>query len=183
MRSWIIAIGLLFLTACGGGQGGTPVLYKPLYFTQYQPIYMAVSSIEIVDEYKPPMRPPYIEHLIPYSPSEAVRIWARDRLRTDGDDKTMQIIIRDGSVKTGSSGRFDANLEVEIRIYGEGVISEASIFVDATRNIVMPTAASDETRNRAFRKLIGDMMDEFNAEMEKNLFTYMGNYISYSRMP
>ncbi len=186
---WMTVLALVFMTACSG----SPVEYKPLYFTQYQPIYMAVSSIEIVEEYKSPMRPPYIEHLIPYSPAEALRIWVRDRLRAAGGRKTMQVIIREGGVMASKnrsgmislSGetRYDAKLEVEMRVYGEGVISESSIFTTATRNMTMSDSASDATRNRAFRKLIGDMMDEFNAEMEKNLFQYMGSHISFSQSP
>lgn len=195
MTRWMVIFGLVWLAGCGQS---SPVEYKPLYFTQYQPIYMAVSSIEIVEDYKSPQRPPYIEHLIPYAPAEALRIWVRDRLRTAGGNKTMQVIIRNGSViatpvagsgmgggviPLGGDRRYVAKLEVEMRLYGEGVISEASIFVNATRNMVMSENADDATRNRAFRKLITDMMDEFNAEMEKNLFMYMGNYISYTQSP
>lgn len=186
---YIVAAIALLLTGCGN----EPVEYKPLTFTQYQPIYMAVSSIEIVEEYKSPMHPPYIEHLIPYSPVEALRIWAHDRLRTVGGNKTMQIIIRQGDVTAtdlnsgglslGSNRRYDARLEVELRIYGQGVISEASAYVNATRSMTLPGNAGDGTRNRAFRKLIADMMEEVNAEMERNLFQYMGNYISFSQSP
>lgn len=175
--------------------------YKPLSFTHYQPIYMAVSSIEIIEEYKPPMRPPYVEHLIPYSPTEAIRIWVRDRLRTAGSSRTMQVIIRDGSVLatslsqsavgrltswmplSGGNKRYDAKLEVEMRVYDRGVISEASIFATATRSITLSENAGTGERTTAFRKMIGDMMEAFNAEMEKNMFMYMANYISYSQNP
>jgi hypothetical protein len=197
MRPWILLFGLLAFTACDAGPNNRPVEYKPLYFTQYQPIYLAVSSIEIVDDYKPPLKPPYIEHLVPYSPSEALGIWVRDRMHAGGGDKMMQVIIRNSSVRvsggrpTGLGGLipfygdnlYNAKLEVEMRIYGESVISEASIFVNATRSMVLSSTAGDDLRNKAFRKLISDMMDEFNAEMEKNLFMYMGNYISYNQMP
>jgi hypothetical protein len=186
----ILAAAMALLAACSSG----PVEYKPLTFTHYQPIYLTVSSIEIVDDYKSPMHPPYIEHLIPYSPAEAMRIWVRDRLRAGGGNKTMQIIIRNGAVTAtdlpsggglsfGSNRRYDAKLEVELRVYGEGVISEASVFVNGTRNITLPGNAGDDVRNKAFRKLIGDLMEEFNAEMEKNLYQYMGNYISFTQSP
>lgn len=190
--AFALMVGLM-LASCGKS---SPVEYKPLYFSQYQPIYLSVASIEVVEEYKPKMRPPFIEHLIPYSPTEATRIWVRDRLRTaaGSENKTMQVIVKNGSVMATTAStssipllpgevRYDAKLEVEIRIYGESVISEASMFVNATRNIKLPSNADDRTKQIAFRKLISDMMDEFNAEMEKNLFMYMGNYISYSQTP
>lgn len=199
MRSiaYVFACTLLLLTGC---KSVHPVEYPPLHFTQYQPIYMTVSSIELVEDYKSSMRPPNVEHLIPYSPAEAMRIWTRDRLRTAASSKkTMQVIIRNGSVTAsngssraiswipwvggGGNTRYDAKLEVELRIYGEGVISEASVFINATRNATFSDKLSAADRNLAFRKLIADMMEEFNAETEKNMFMYFGNYISYSQSP
>lgn len=192
MLRMLLPLFILLLASCGKS---APVEYKPLYFSQYQPIYLNVSSIEVVEEYKSSMRPPFIEHLIPYSPAEAMRIWVRDRLRsTGGDNKTMQVIVKNGGVMATTAStsaiplvpgetRYDAKLEVEIRIYGANVISEASIFVNATRTLKLPSGANDRTKQIAFRKLIADMMDEFNAEMEKNLFMYMGKYISYSYSP
>jgi hypothetical protein len=191
MKKWILITSLALLAACSKDV----VEYQPLSFTRYQPIFMAVSSIEVVDEYKSPQHPPYIEHLIPYSPAEAMHLWVRDRLRTAGGNKTMQIIIHQGPVTatdtqsgsglsfSSSMRRYDAKLEVELRIYGDGVISEASVFVSGTRSMTISASASDSERNKAFRKLIGDMMDEFNAEMEKNLFQYMGKYISFTQTP
>lgn len=192
---------LLPLAGCTFVGASSPVDYKPLSFKHYQPIYMAVSSIEIVEEYKSPMRPPYVEHLMPYSPAEAIRVWVRDRLRTTGSTRTMQVIVHDGGVMatslsqstvgkytswlplSGGNRRYDAKLEVEMRVYDRGVISEASIFATATRSITLPEDSSSGARNAAFRKMIGDMMEAFNAEMEKNMFMYMANYISYSQSP
>ncbi len=184
MKKWLNLILILFLTSCGGSRD--VVEYRPLSFTHFQPIYMAVSSIQVVEEYKSPMRPPYIEHLIPYSPAEAMRIWVRDRMRTAGGEKTMQVIVRNGSVTatdTNAGRRYDAKLEVELRIYGDGIISEASVFINGTRNITISAGAGDSERNKVFRKLIGDLMEELNAEMEKNLFQYMGKYISFTQSP
>lgn len=183
MKKWLNIALVFLLTACGSKD---VVEYRPLSFTHFQPIYMAVSSIQVVEEYKSPQRPPYIEHLIPYSPAEAMRIWVRDRMRTAGGEKTMQVIVRNGSVTatdTGNGRRYDAKLEVELRIYGEGVISEASVFINGTRSATISSLASDSERNRTFRKLIGDLMEELNAEMEKNLYQYMGKYISFTQMP
>lgn len=183
MKPWILAaLAALLLSACDSKP--QPVEYKPLYFTQYQPIYMAVSSIEIVEEYKSPGRLPNVEHLVPYSPAEAMRIWVRDRLRTSGGDKTMQVIIKNGSIVHGSGDLYNARLEVELRVYGSrSVVSEASVFATATRGVTVPAGASGSQRNMIFRKMIGEMMDEFNAELEKNIFMFMGDYISYSQSP
>src|ERR1700761_8023109 len=91
----------LLLAAC---TQTSPVEYPPLTFKKYQPINMAVSSIEFVEEYKSPMKPPYVEHLIPYSPSEAMHIWVKDRLHASGGSRVMKVIIKDGSVKATELG-------------------------------------------------------------------------------
>ncbi len=195
MKRLLTIVAALLLTSCAPE---SPVDYKPLGFAQYQPINIAVSSIQIVEEYKSPMRPPFVEHLIPYSPAEAMKIWTRDRLRSVGGDKTMQVIIKDGAVKatklpveSGLKGwltieqdmQYDASLNVELRVYGTGAMSEASVNVKARRSITMPENASVNTRNLMFRNMIASMMEEVNAELEKNLYQYMGNYISFSQSP
>ncbi len=195
IRNMLILFGALVLSAC---QSSSPVDYKPLSFTHYQPIYMAVSNIEQVQEYKSTMRPPYVEHLLPYSPAEAMDIWVKERLRPVGGNQRVQLIIKDGSVmaydlpkQPGFKGfitneqdkRYEAKLEVEMRVYGEGAMSEASINVSAARSITVPEKASARERNVIYRKLIADLMESVNAEMEKNMYMYLSNYISYSQNP
>jgi len=191
----LVSFGALLIAGCS-----SPELpnHPPLTFTQYQPIYMAVSSVEFVQDYKSPMKPPYVENLMPYSPAEAMQIWVRDRLKTGGGTKTMKVIVKDGSVKavqlpTGSGikgfltieqdRRYDARLAVEMRIYGNSPIAEADIEANANRSVTMSEDASVAERDDVFRKLIADMMADMNAELEKDLYQYMSNYISYSQTP
>lgn len=200
MRQFIRISCLLLIASVAGSCGGEQhVDYPPLSFARYQPIYLDVSNIQFVEEYKSPMQMPYVEHLLPYSPSEAMHIWIKDRIRAIGNDRFLQVIIKDGSVKVtqlpkpqGLSGfltvsqdkRYDAKLDVEMRIYGGGhAMSDANVHVVATRSITLSEDASVGERNRAFRKMIADMMEPVNAELEKNMFMYFGNYINYSQNP
>ncbi len=184
------------LTSCASE---SPVDFPPLSFLRYQPIFLNVTSIEFVDEYKSPMRSPYVEHLMPYSPADAMRIWVKDRIRAVGPDKVLQVIIKDGRVTASQihkdssiedfftvdqDRRYEAALDVEMRIYGsDGAMSEASVVVKATRSITMSENASVWRRNYEFRKMIFEMMEAVNAELEKNIYQYMGGHINYSRMP
>jgi len=189
IKNILALAGALLMLGCSS----SPVERPPLSFTKFQPIHMAVSSIEIVDLYKSPLQSPYVEHLIPYSPSEAIHIWVKDRLRAVGSNRTMQVIIKDGSV-TGKqeetpgmfgfepvrSVRYTAKLDVEMRLYNDGQnLSVAAIEVTANRSISVNSLATVGMRDTAFRSLISDMMTEVNAELEKDLFAYMGNYITY----
>lgn len=188
--------GVLALGACAKD---SPVDYPPLNFTRYQPIHLNVASIEFVNEYKSPLRSPNVEHLMPYSPEDAMRIWVKDRLRAVGPEKSLQVIIRDASVvvtelhKDNSiedfltidqDRRYDAKLEVELRIYGSAsALSEANVSVKAARSLTMSENASVNQRNAKFRQVIGEMMEGVNAELEKNIFMYMASHINYSQNP
>lgn len=192
------ALALLCLFLVASCSPARPVDLPPLSFTRYQPIYLNVSNIEFIEEYKSPLQMPYVEHLIPYSPSEAIHIWIKDRIRAIGSQNVLQIIIKDGSVKAGDvptpegwqgwlafggERRYDAKLDVELRIYGGGSMSAANAHVVATRSITIPENASVHERKAAFRQMIGDMMTPMNAELEKNIQQYFGNYINYSQNP
>lgn len=192
---WLFLCSLCVLTACS--RGGT-VDFPPLSFKQYQPIFMAVSSVEFVEEYKSPRRPPHVEHLIPYSPTDAMKIWTRQRLKAAGGNKTMRVIIKDGSVKAidlsqplswknvfsvNLDKRYEAKLDVALRIYGESPIAEANVEITANKVIVLNDNATANERQAAYRAMIADLMRGVNAELEKNIYQYMGEYISYSMSP
>jgi hypothetical protein len=171
--------------------------FPPLSFKRYQPIYLNVASIEFVDEYKSPMRSPHVEHLMPYSPAEAMRIWVKDRIRTTGSDRVLQVIIKDGRVTASQihkdssiedfftidqDRRYEAALDVEMRVYGgQSALSEANVVVKATRAMTMSENASVWRRNYEFRKMIYEMMEAVNAELEKNIHQYMANHVNYTQ--
>ncbi|MDX1975530.1 MAG: hypothetical protein SFT92_07640 [Rickettsiales bacterium] len=172
--------------------------YPPPSFRQYQPIHMAVSSIEFVEEYKSPMRDPYVEHLMPFSPADAMRIWVRDRMHAVGGEKTMRIIIKEGSVKEKSSSnpltmmnvfgnssdsKYEAKLEVELRIYGESPIAESTVTVNALRKAETRERDSAASRDEAYKRMITELMNTANAELEKSIYQSLSSYISYSQNP
>ena len=193
----IFKFGLLILAAavlgsCSYVESDTP---PPLSFTKYQPIILDVGSIEFVDEYKSPMQDPYVEHRLPYSPAEAMHIWVKDRIRANGNEKTLQVIIKDARVVVstlpnssgflsmmgiGDNKRYDLSLVVEMRIYGrDSAMSLASLQVSTTRNITINERTSAHEREVMFRNMVADSMEVMNAELEKNIFTYFGSNITY----
>ncbi len=153
------------------------------------------ASIDIVDDYESPMQPPNVEHLIPYSPSDAMHIWIKDRLRAVGTEKSLQVTIKDASVistplsspggifpSLNNSNRYDARINVEMRVYGSSdAMSLASIDVTATAAITIDDKDSLAERKAMFNKMIFDLMESMNAELEKNIYQYFGSYINYSQ--
>lgn len=190
---------LLFLLPVGACQDKPPVELPPLSFKQYLPIHMAVADIQVVEEYKSPQQLPNVDHLIPYSPTEAMQIWAEQRLRAVGSQNKLEIIVKEGSVKvyqlpseqhwsslfTGMPDkRYEAVLDVEVRVYEpNAAMSNASVRVNAKRSIIINDSATVLERDAAFRQLINELMTMINAQLEKNMFQYMANYISFSSNP
>lgn len=166
-----------------------PAIPRDMNFKRYQPIMMNVGRISFLEDYQSPRHPPYVEHLLPITPAEAMKKWVDDRLRVAGTNKFMQVIVKDASVistpipdsglSLGKSRRYDAKLSVEMRIYGEGAMSEASIQTTATRSITIPESASLRDRENAFRRMIFELMETMNAALEQYMFQYFGDYIVY----
>ena len=196
MRKFLPLLLLCLLPACIDAPT-PPKKYLPNY-TRYQKIYFTVGKIEVLEEYRSPMRAPNVEHTMPYSPADAVHLWARDRLRASGGEKTLQVIIRDGSViekdlrpAGGLSGllstepdhRYDARLELELRVYGDGALSEANASVIATQMLTLHESESAAKREQKFRAMLDALMASTNAELEKNIYQYLGAYVDTARIP
>lgn len=188
----LLALPLLLLASC---QSPEIAPRKPVSFTQYQPIGLAVGAIEIKEEYRSPLHAPNVEHLFPTSPAEAMRIWVKDRLRTQGGAKTLQVIVKDASVvqeplprtqgfkgvyTLDQSEKYNARLEVEMRIYGDGPLSEASISVVGTRSDTASENFSVAARDALADRMIRDLMALMNAELEKNFHQYFSAYVNYT---
>jgi hypothetical protein len=193
MRAIALLLPLL-LTACIEA-AAPPRGIPPLNFRQFQPIYFNVKQIDVVEEYRSPMRAPNVEHDMHYTPADVVHIWTRDRLRATDGNKTMQVVIKDASViekqlNTETSmfsdditRRYDARLDIDIRIYGDGALSEANVNVVANRSLSIPESMSARAVEVAYYHMLKEMMTLANAELEKNMYKHLGAYINYSVSP
>ena len=183
------------LLAFGCAPAPQPLNYPPISFASRTPITLDVVDIDVVSEYKPTMQPPYVEHLFPVTPVSALQQWAGDRLRAAGTDKRLQVIIKDASVKEeklpitkGVKGAFTkdqaaqytGNIVIELRIYGDKPLSLANTEVHSTRSKTLPEGASVAQRDQLFYDLTKQMMNDVNAELEKNIQQYFSNYIHYN---
>lgn len=189
-----IVVTSLFISACSSPTPPAPT--APLNFTKYQPLNINVAKIDLVESYKSPFAAPNVEHLMPYSPADAVALWVKDRLHAVGSDKILQVTIVDAPVKVtdlpktkGVAGlftvdqdkKYDGRLEVEMRIYGDQPLSLADTSVVVTRSITIAENASPNTRKAAYINMVQEMMKTFNDRMENNMRQYMGNYIGASK--
>lgn len=189
--SRLIALLPLALAACAPP---APAHYAPPSFAQLQPFNLDVATVNVVAEYKASVEPPHVEGLFTVTPGEAMRQWIKDRIHGVGSDNTLTIIIKDASVTetnlpphqgpgtfTYENGkRYDARLEVEMRIYGgDSAISEASTNAVATRSDTLPANASLADKRALFDRMTSELMNVMNAQLEKNIYTYFNGYLRY----
>lgn len=189
---------LLILTACSlllSCNAPQPANTPPIRFDKLSKINLAVSSIKVQNDYQPAMRPPHVEHRFPTTPQQAIGNWVGDRLQAVGHEHSLLVIIKNAEVieeplprtpgikgifTTDQESRLSANLSMELRIYGDRAISLASTEVHATRTTTLPEGLSLVKRDEAYDQLTRNVMQDLNAELEKNIQQYFANYIHYS---
>lgn len=182
---------VLALTACM--EAPQPREPQAISFKQYSPIVLDVADVSVTSLYRSPLNPPNVEHLFPTTPADAVKIWVSDRVRTMGASRKLEVTIRDarvvetpltrtkgikGAFTNDQAKRYDARLEIEMRIYGDSPLSLASLNVAATRSDTLPENASPADRDALFARMLNDLMAFTNAELEKNFYKYFNNYIT-----
>ncbi|MBV8939020.1 MAG: hypothetical protein JO089_04195 [Alphaproteobacteria bacterium] len=195
-RSFMIlgcALTLAPLAACLEPPATAKPAAAPLSFAKAAPIYLAVSSIKVVDEYHSPAGA--VEEKFSTTPAEAMHQWIKERLRPVGNDRILEVIIKDANVKATplapqaqgiqapftdeQAARYDARLLVEMRVYGDQPMSEASLHVEATRFDTLPESASPAARKALYNRMVKELMEAANAELEKEIYQYFSNYVTY----
>ena len=94
-RTLIAATALALLGACGTTP--PPPKYPDIAFGHLQPFRLAVGRINIVNEYREPMKKPNVEHEFPIAPGRAAERWVRDRLQAGGGDGYAKVTIKEAS--------------------------------------------------------------------------------------
>ncbi len=87
---------LLFALACSPRVEPPPV--PDFAFDDRPPIGVAVASVDIINEYKPPLKAPNVEHEFRAVPTQVARSWARARLEKGGPQGSFVFRIEDASV-------------------------------------------------------------------------------------
>lgn len=180
----------LFVGACQSSP--QPPAFPELTYRHLGSFKLDVAQVEIIDDYTPPLKPPYVEHLFPTSPAKAAARWASDRIVAVGTSKKMRFIIRDASVvetqldvKEGMEGalttdqaeRYKARLDVVIEIVSEGRGTEARVEAKANRTRSVPEDATVNARQRLFHEMAENLMIDLNAELERNILAHLGRYV------
>ncbi len=167
------------------------VTYPDLRFNHLPVIQLNVARIEIVEQYRSPLRAPNVEHELPLAPAKAMRNWAADRLRAVGKSGQAKFIIVDASVKVAllrkkkglkaaftldQSARYDTRLEARLEIETAGGLGKGFATATATRQRTMPEAASINDRDDALYRFVEATAKDFNRVMAANIDRHLGPF-------
>ncbi|WP_114393223.1 hypothetical protein [Oleisolibacter albus] len=157
-------------------------------FTSGGVITLDVAEIEVSSDYVAPMKEPNVEHLLPITPSDAVRLWASSRLKAGGSAGRARIVIHDAAVveeelkRTGGvkgwftkdqSERYTGRLAVEVLIdKPSGFTGSASAAVARSTSVRedVSLADRDKTMLTLVRELTGDLDAQLSQAIKTALF-------------
>ncbi len=177
MRNFIALAGVLFLAAC---VEGPPASAPPeMTFANLQPLQINAAKIEVVDNYKPPLQDPNIEHTFQTPPYVAAVKLLKKQLVAAGNENVLRAVIEDASVirqelpiTKGLAGAFmqepaerlKAKLLVRFELVSANapdiVIGHAEVI--ARREKTLNEGISPADRDRAYFGLTEDLMDDVN---------------------
>jgi hypothetical protein len=186
----VALVAALGLAACA--DQAPPPRFPPLSFRTQPPIALDVKSVDVRDEYVPPLRAPNIEHELPVTIAAAVRGWAIDRLQPVGAGDTATLTIKTASAveqplpkETGLSATFTqqqaskvtGTVEAVLAIRGADGRIAASTTARVVRSTTLPENMSLNERDAALYTFTKDLMTSFDQQMTQNINDYLGRYI------
>lgn len=191
-KSVLMITAVAAIATLGACETPPPPKYPELTFTHLPTITLGVARIEIVDNFTPPSDPGHIESRMPVSPEEALRSWARDRLQVNGVSGVARFIIENASVvetelprtkglkgvfTKDQSQRYDANVNVEVRLEGVPRVTQAYAQAAISRYQTVPEDATINTREDAWFKLTEQVMKDFDPQMSASIRKHLADFI------
>ncbi len=190
-RRWVKIV--LVVLALGACQTPPPVQRFPtLTYGHLDRLHLDAAALEVVSEYTSPMKAPNVEHLFPTPPGTALERWAADRLEAVGRRGIARFIIKDargtatpltidkgltGAFKKEQSVRYEASVEVLLEIVDERGFRKGFSAARVTRTRTLTEGATLNERDKTWFELTEALMNDFNAEMEKNVRQYLGGFL------
>ncbi|MAL79443.1 MAG: hypothetical protein CMN55_10070 [Sneathiella sp.] len=193
IRRFLTVVSLIMAGVLTGCVEAPPTpSYPDITFKHLRPLYLDVGEIRIVDEFRPPLQRPHVEHELPVSINQSIRNWVQDRLQTTGNSGAVAIVtIKDASAvekelskETGLKGLvtksqselYEFHALVEIKI-NEISGSSAVVTAEATRSKSVPEGITLNEREKMYYTQVEALMRAFDQELEKNIRAFMGAYL------
>jgi len=185
-----LALACALLAACA--QTVPPAPLPELTFSHLDKIRLNVASVEIVENYVPPLKGPNIEHLLPTSPTGAARRWSVDRLVALGTEGSAKFVIETasvvetklpvekglrGAVTVDQAERYDAILVVTLEIRNDRGFRIAFATARAERNQTVSENLTLREREAIQFELVENLISDLNGELEAKIAEFLSAYI------
>jgi len=195
MKLRLIAIWAVLVTALAGCQTTPPPQRFPeLTYGHLGQFRLDVAGIDIVSDYKAPLQPPNVEHLLPVPPEQALRRWAKDRLAATGTPgRYARFVITDakvtdtalprtqgmrGAFTTDQTDRYDGSLAAKLEIRAErGQLREGEASAWATRSRTAAEGITLNERDKLWFDLVEALMNDMNAELDRQIRANLGQFL------
>lgn len=194
-RPSLAALALLLLAGLGVTACSTPPQRHPfadLTYSHLPPIRLDVAAVDVVSDYKPPLRAPNVEHLFPVRPADAAMRWAKDRLVPVGTAGVARFTVLEASAvavpldrTTGLQGlftedqseRYDAVVAVRLDLQNARGLRSGTVTARAKRSRTVAEDATLNEREEIWYRLTEALMNDLNAELERNIHQYLGAFL------
>ncbi len=190
MKKIALSLAALFwLAAC---QSVPDSSLPELRYTHLTPLNLNVGAVEVVSDYKAPLKAPNVDHTMPVSPGTAFKTWVNDRVKAVGQNYIARFVIKDASVvevplamtkglkgvfTTDQSERYDARLDVVVDLIDATGGSLGSATTQVTRSITVPEDSSLNDREKILFETTEALMVDLNKTLESKIRSYLGTYV------
>jgi hypothetical protein len=163
---------------------------KTIGFTDLPKIQLAVSDIEVANEYKPTMADPNVDHLANPTPTAVLQSWVKDRLQAKGSNQfKARVIIRDASITDNKlpvaegwrgwfvneeANRYTGKMAISVEIVRPDGYVEAYVSAKAEESRTTKENARLTDKENAWFDLTQAMAQSVNAELEKQIKVNFG---------
>ena len=155
-------------------------------FSSKPPITLDVASIEVESTYVPPMKEPNVDHLLPLTPSNAVRLWVSQRLKAGGTAGRARVIIHDAAIveqdlertegvrgwfTKDQSQKYEGRIRVEIVVDGTARGYAGSASAAVARSTTVTEDISLNEREKTMMALVNDLATDLDGQLEPAIRT------------
>lgn len=187
-----LALGLAFAVLAACGTTPPPPKYPDISFGHLPAFRLAVARIDIVNDYREPLKKPNIEHEFPIAPGRAAERWVRDRLQAGGGEGYAKVTIREASaietvlkkksegiraaLTTEPSERYDVAIEVIIEVSNNrGNRDGVEARYAANRSVLENISLND--REKAQYELTKLTMEGLNEILDREIKRRLSNWL------
>lgn len=185
-------LALTMTATLAGCVDGPPSSLPPgLSFDNYQTIDVNAAKVEVVNNYKPSMRDPYIEHTFRTTPYAATEQLLKRQLVAAGTENTLRATIEDASVTREElpvqkgftdifvrepSEKLKARVLVRFELVSptapDIVLGHADVVAKRERTLLEDLSPAE--RDQTYFMLTKDLMDDLNDGMRSSVRNTLG---------